>query len=363
MPSGGLFDLAGKERRLYEIEALSGRTEFWEKPERATETLKEQTTLKGAVEKIKLAINSLEEAQIYLDLAKESGDAASLQEVEAPLAKAREGIQRLEFARMLGRPEDTKPAILSINAGAGGTEAQDWSSMLLRMYLRFCERKGWTVEETDFQEGEEAGIKSVTLRITGDYAFGFLKAEDGVHRLVRISPFDSNDRRHTSFSAVSVFPEIDDEIVVDIEDKDVRIDIFRSSGAGGQKVNKTSSAIRLTHFPTGIVVSCQNERSQHKNKDLAFKILKSRIYAVKVKEKQAVLDTVLGQKQAINFGSQIRSYVLQPYQQVKDLRTDYTTSNTAGILDGDLDEMITAYLMQEGSQAALTTGIKGSTGI
>jgi peptide chain release factor 2 len=363
MPSGGLFDLAGKERRLQEIEELSARNDFWDKPERATETLKEQTTLKGAVEKIKVAINSLEEAQIYYDLAKEGGDQSALKDVSEPMERAKQGIEKLEFARMLGRPEDSMPAILSINAGAGGTEAQDWSQMLLRMYLRYCERKGWTVEETDLQEGEEAGIKSATLRITGEYAFGFLKAEDGVHRLVRISPFDSNDRRHTSFSAVSVFPEINDEIEVEIEDKDVRIDIFRSSGAGGQKVNKTSSAIRLTHAPTGIVVQCQNERSQHKNKDLAFKILKSRIYALKLKEKQAQMDAVLGQKQAINFGSQIRSYVLQPYQQVKDLRTDFATSNTTGVLDGDIDEMITTYLMQEGSNAATTTGVKSSSGI
>lgn len=308
-------------------------------------------------------MNSLEEAQIFLELAKESGDQSSLQEVVAPLARAKQGIERLEFARMLGRPEDTKPAIISINAGAGGTEAQDWAQMLLRMYLRYCERKGWQVEETDLQEGEEAGIKSATLRVTGDYAFGFLKAEDGVHRLVRISPFDSNARRHTSFVGVSVFPEIDDEIEVEIEDKDIRIDIFRSSGAGGQKVNKTSSAIRITHFPTGTVVQCQNERSQHKNKDMAFKILKSRLYALKLKEKQSQKDAVLGQKQAIEWGSQIRSYVLQPYQQVKDLRTDFATSNTTGVLDGDLEELVTTYLMQEGSKAALTTGIKASQGI
>lgn len=291
------------------------------------------------------------------------GDDSAFPEAEQALNRARAEIEKLEFARMLGRPEDNKPAIISINAGAGGTEAQDWASILLRMYLRFCERKGWTVEETDFQEGEEAGIKGVTLRVTGDYAFGFLKAEDGVHRLVRISPFDSNGRRHTSFAAVTVFPEIDDDIQVDIEDKDIRIDVFRASGAGGQKVNKTSSAIRITHFPTGLVVQCQNERSQHKNKDMAFKILKSRIYALRLKEKQASLDSVMSQKQAIEWGSQIRSYVLQPYQQVKDLRTELAITDTASVLDGEIEPFITAYLLQEGSKSALSTGIKAADGI
>lgn len=348
---GGIFDYAGKERRLQELDELSGRPDFWDRPEQASALLKEQTQLKELVSRIQSATTHLEETQIYLDLAKESGDESVLSEAEETLKRAQDTISQMEFERMLSGPDDEKYAIVSINAGAGGTEAQDWAMMLLRMYLRYCERKGWKVEETDLQEGEEAGIKSATFRVMADYAYGFLKAEDGVHRLVRISPFDSQSRRHTSFASVTVFPEIDDAITVEIDEKDIRIDVFRSSGAGGQKVNKTSSAVRITHFPTGIVVSCQNERSQHKNKDMAFKILRARLYAKKQEEERKKLDAIFAQKKEIAWGSQIRSYVLQPYQQIKDHRTDLAIGNVTAVLDGDLDPFVNAYLIQEGSTA------------
>ncbi len=246
---------------------------------------------------------------------------------------------------MLGGPQDGAPAIVTINAGAGGTESCDWAAMLLRMLTRFAERKGFSVELTDSQPGDEAGIKSADLLVRGPYAYGYLKAEAGVHRLVRISPFDAAARRHTSFASVFVYPEIEDDIEIAIEEKDIRIDTFRASGAGGQKVNKTSSAIRITHFPSGIVVSCQNERSQGRNKDLAMKILKSRLYEMEQRKREAERDAVEAQKKDIAFGSQIRSYVLAPYRLVKDHRTGVEKGNVDAVLDGDLEEFVTAWLM------------------
>jgi len=249
----------------------------------------------------------------------------------------------------MGAPEDPNNAWLSIHAGAGGTESQDWAEMLLRMYTRFAEARGWKAELIDRQDGEEAGVKSATLHVIGDHAYGYLKTEMGVHRLVRISPFDAAQRRHTSFASVFVSPEIDENIEIEIADKDLRVDTYRSSGAGGQHVNVTDSAVRLTHLPTGIVVSCQNERSQHRNRDAAMKVLKSRIFDLRLKEQQARLDQISGEKKDIAFGSQIRSYVLHPYQMIKDHRTKEQVGDVNRVLDGDLDPFIKSYLMKKAS--------------
>jgi peptide chain release factor 2 len=250
-----------------------------------------------------------------------------------------------EVKKMLGGEHDTKSAIITVHPGAGGTESQDWAEMILRMYLRWAERRGFKREILDFQPGDEAGVKSATVAVNGEYAYGLLTAEAGVHRLVRISPFDQAARRHTSFASLYVWPELPDDVEVDIDEKDLRIDTYRSSGAGGQHVNVTDSAVRITHLPTGIVVSCQNERSQHKNKDVAMKVLRSRLYDMKLKEQQAELDRIGGEKKEIAFGSQIRSYVLHPYQMVKDHRTKYQEGDVTRVLDGDIDAFIKTYLM------------------
>jgi peptide chain release factor 2 len=273
------------------------------------------------------------------------------EDVSADLDRALEAfgrdVQNGEVRTMLSGELDRKNAIVTIHPGAGGTESQDWADMLLRMYMRWTERRGFGREIMDYQPGDEAGVKSVTFIVTGDYAYGLLSAEAGVHRLVRISPFDQAARRHTSFASVYVWPELPDDIDIEIEDKDLRIDTFRSSGAGGQHVNVTDSAVRITHLPTGIVVSCQNERSQHKNRASGMKVLKARLYDLKLKEQQARLDQLGGEKKNIGFGSQIRSYVLQPYQMIKDLRTRYQVGDVTRVLDGDLDEFIKAYLMKK----------------
>ncbi len=283
--------------------------------------------------------------QALHDLAIEAKDEATLNEAGQHAVDVEKQVAALEFARMLGKPQDRANAIIDINAGEGGTEAMDWAQMLLRMYTRYAERKGWEVEETELLPGEEAGLKNASFVVRGEYAYGFLKAEIGVHRLVRISPFDARGRRHTSFASVFVTPEVADDIDIKIEEKDVRIDTFRASGAGGQKVNKTSSAVRITHFPTGIVVSVQNERSQHKNRDVAWKILRSRLHELEVKKREAERDKVESSKMEIGFGSQIRSYVLAPYRLVKDLRTGVEKGNVDAVLDGDLDVFIHAYLL------------------
>ncbi len=256
-----------------------------------------------------------------------------------------ENLKGLELARMLAGENDRNACYIEINAGAGGTESMDWAAMLFRMYTRFCEARDWKVEVNDYVAGEEAGAKNVSLHIEGEFAYGYLKAENGVHRLVRISPFDANARRHTSFASVFVYPQVNDDIAIDIAEKDVRTDVYRSSGAGGQKVNKTSSAVRLTHLPTGITVAVQNERSQHANRDVAWKILRSRLYEAEIKRRDAARDEVEAGKKDIAFGSQIRSYVLAPYRMAKDHRTGVEKGNVDAVLDGDLEEFITAQLM------------------
>ncbi len=287
----------------------------------------------------------LEDAAALWELAEEANDEPTREEARKATLEAAAGVERLELARMLSGPQDRLNAIVVINAGAGGTESQDWAQMLFRMYTRYCERKGWQLEEGDFQPGEEAGLKSATFVARGDNAYGWMKAETGVHRLVRISPFDSNARRHTSFASVFVYPEVDEDIEVDINPADVRIDVFRASGAGGQKVNKTDSAVRMTHLPTGIVVSMQNERSQHKNRDMAWKVLRSRLYDFELQKQQAEKDKIEATKANISFGSQIRNYVLAPYRMVKDVRTGAESSQTDAVLDGDLDQFIMPFLL------------------
>ncbi len=291
------------------------------------------------------AAKQLEDLQVLVELGEEAEDESALEEVRAVLPELEIHVAKMEFARMLSGEYDASDAIVSINAGAGGTEAQDWAEMLLRMYLRFCEKKGYKTEITDYQPGEEAGVKGATFTVQGDYAYGWLRAEMGIHRLVRISPFDANAKRHTSFSSVFVFPELPDDIAVEINEKDLKIDTYRASGAGGQHVNKTDSAIRITHLPTGTVVSCQNERSQHKNKAVAMKQLQARLYELERQKKDEEAASLSGDKKDIAWGSQIRSYVLHPYRMVKDHRTGHEVGNADAVLDGDLDGFIEAYLL------------------
>jgi len=287
----------------------------------------------------------LEDMEILLQLVEEQQDEAETQELLEKVKKSEETIAQMEFHRMLGGENDPNNAIVSINAGAGGTEAQDWVEMLLRMYLRWGEKKGYTTQIIDILTGEEAGLKNVTFTVTGPYAYGYLKAESGIHRLVRISPFDAGARRHTSFASVFVIPEVSDEIAIAIDEKDLKIDTFRSSGAGGQHVNKTDSAVRITHLPTGIIVQCQNERSQHKNKATALKILKARLYEKEMKEREEKFEVLHHSKKEIAWGSQIRSYVMHPYRMVKDHRTNKVIHDVDRVMDGDLDEFMKAYLM------------------
>ncbi len=307
--------------------------------------LKEKAGLEATVALVERTERQLEDSHLLAALAAEENDASAAQEAGAALDEVEKRVAELELNRMLAGENDRNNCYLTINAGAGGTDSMDWASMLLRMYTRFCERKGWRVEIIDYVAGEEAGLKNATLSVQGEYAYGFLKAENGVHRLVRISPFDSNARRHTAFAAVYVWPELDDKIRIDIPEKDVRVDVFRASGAGGQKVNKTSSAVRLTHLPTGITVAVQNERSQHANREVAWKILRSRLHEEEVKKREAARQEVEAKKKDIEFGSQIRSYVLAPYQLVKDHRTGIEKGNVEAVLDGDLEEFITAELL------------------
>jgi peptide chain release factor 2 len=296
----------------------------------------------GSYERVR---RGLEDAQALLELAEEARDDATRAEAAHAADEVARALEGLEFQKMLSGPHDRAGAIVEVKSGAGGVEAMDWAAMLYRMYTRYCERKGWEVEPADLVAGDEAGISQASFIARGEFAYGFLKAEKGVHRLVRISPFDAAARRQTSFAAVDVTPEIEDDIVIDIKEADVRIDTYRSSGAGGQKVNKTDSAVRLTHLPTGIVVAVQNERSQQKNRSVAWKILRSRLYELEERKRAAARDAAEAQKKDIDFGSQIRSYVLQPYRMVKDLRTGAETGKVDDVLDGDLDQFIQPYLL------------------
>jgi len=331
--------------RIRELEKESLRDGFWNDPEKASGILREKSRLTDAVEKWKKQKSSLEDLRILAEIASEEQDDRTQEEIRAELERLNDAVREDELKMMLGSEQDPMNAILSIHAGAGGTEAQDWAEMLLRMYLRWAERKGFEANIIDYLPGDEAGVKSVTWTLRGEYAYGYAKAEIGIHRLVRISPFDAGARRHTSFASVFVYPEVDDRIVIEIDEKDLRIDTYRSTGAGGQHVNKTDSAVRLTHLPTGIVVQCQNERSQHKNKAMAMKYLRSRLYEMKLREQNEKLDEINKTKKDIAWGSQIRSYVLHPYKMVKDHRTSLETGNVNRVLDGDIDDFIEAYLL------------------
>jgi peptide chain release factor 2 len=292
-------------------------------------------------------VRALSDAEVLLDLAEEAGDEATAKEAEGQVALIRRALDDIEFRRMLSGELDDGGAIVQVTAGAGGVDAADWALMLMRMLLRYCEKKGWKTEILEETPAEEAGIKTATFSVAGDYAYGLLKAENGVHRLVRVSPFDANARRQTSFAAVTVTADIDDDIEVEINDVDLKIDTYRAGGAGGQHVNKTDSAVRITHLPTGIVVQCQNERSQHSNKAKAYKLLRARLYDYEVAKREAKAAEDAKARLKIEWGSQIRSYVLFPYQQVADHRTDLKTSNVDGVLDGDLDELIRTYLLSK----------------
>jgi len=329
--------------RLDEIDALQQNPDFWEDAKQASKISQEKTKKERILTKYNEASRAVVDAMDLFEMAKEEHDEETLEMLYEDADALKEHIHTLEVEMMLSGEHDSNNAIVTIHPGAGGTESQDWASMLYRMYLRWAERRGFKVEGLDYQAGEEAGIKDVTFLIKGENAYGYLKVENGIHRLVRISPFDSNAKRHTSFSSVMVSPEIDDDIDIEIEEKDIRIDTYRASGAGGQHVNKTESAIRITHIPTNIVVQCQNDRSQHKNKSTAMKMLKSRLYEYELEKKQAQIDGV--EKSEIGWGHQIRSYVLAPYQQVKDTRSNQAFSNVDAILDGDIDKIIEGVLI------------------
>jgi peptide chain release factor 2 len=307
--------------------------------------LKERTALTDTIETFKKLSTRLEESIILFEMATEESDEETIREVEAEIQRLGKSIKDLSLTIMLDGQDDANNAIVSINAGAGGTEAQDWAEMLFRMYIRWVERKGFKVNVIDYQPGDEAGIKSVTFTAAGKYAFGYLKSEIGVHRLVRISPFNASGKRHTSFASVFVYPELDRDIKIDIEEKDLRIDVYRASGAGGQHVNKTSSAVRITHLPTGIVVQCQQEKSQHRNKDLAMKVLAARIYQAEKQKQDEKMQEMHENKDDIAWGSQIRSYVLHPYQMVKDHRINLDLGNVGAILDGEIDPFIEGVLL------------------
>ena len=315
---------------------------FWDKPETAQEVGRKRARVEKRIASGEEILNKDSELDVLLELQREGEHVdADIDEVMTQLDAE---ITAIEMTMKLSGEHDERDVILAIHPGAGGTESQDWAEMLLRMYLRYAERKGWSAEIVDYQAGEEAGLKSVTVMVRGDYAYGYMKSEHGVHRLVRISPFDAAKRRHTSFASIYVYPDIDEEIAIEINDKDLRVDTYRSSGAGGQHVNVTDSAVRITHLPSGIVVTCQNERSQHKNRDVAMKLLRSKLYQLEVEKRQEDQEKLEGEKKDIAFGSQIRSYVMQPYQMIKDLRTGYEVGDVQRVMDGDLDGFVEAYL-------------------
>ena len=353
-PCGGIFDAPAKESRLEELTRLTETSGFWDNQDKANVVLKEKASLERSLRDWKALARRLNDLEAMADLASEEGGESMRADLELEIAVILKDVASAEVAAMLSGEQDATNAIISIHPGAGGTEAQDWAEMLMRMYLRWAEKRGYRTEILDYQNGEEAGVKSVTFTISGDYAYGRMKAEAGVHRLVRISPFDANKRRHTSFASVYVYPEVEEDIDIDIDEKDLRIDTYRASSAGGQHVNKTDSAVRITHIPTNIVVQCQNERSQLKNKNVAMKVLRSRLYELRKKEHDEKLGKLVSEKKDIAWGSQIRSYVFQPYQLVKDHRTGVEVGHVTAVMDGDLDQFIEAYLITAGDRAGKT---------
>lgn len=339
-----LFDLAELKKSLSEMEGKSQAEDFWNDHEAAQRLLKEKKIIDNKVEEFEKLEKDLEDVEILIELAMEAGDQSIVKEIQESYMGFKKELENLRLKTLLDGEYDTNNAIISVHAGSGGTDAQDWAEMLLRMYTRWAESKKYKVKMLDYQDDTEGGIKSATLLIEGENAYGYLKNEKGVHRLVRISPYDSSGRRHTSFASLDVMPEIDSSIVVDIDPGDLRIDTFRASGAGGQHVNKTDSAIRITHIPTNIVVSCQNERSQHQNKDTAMKVLMSKLIELKEREHKASLAELKGDFSQITWGSQIRSYVFHPYSMVKDHRTGAEVGNVQSVMDGDIDYFINEKL-------------------
>jgi len=342
---GGIFDFDAKALKLEEVTRASEDPAVWNDAERTQSLGREKKSLEGVVVILRDIAQELTDTRELFDLARAEDDEDTLMSVESDVAGIERRVADLEFRRMFANPADPNNCFVDIQSGAGGTEAQDWAAMLLRMYLRYCERKGFGVEVLEQSDGEVAGIKTAALKVTGDYAYGYLRTETGIHRLVRKSPFDSNARRHTSFCSVFVYPEVDDSIEVDINPADVRVDTFRASGAGGQHINKTDSAVRLTHVPSGIVVQCQNDRSQHRNRAEAWAMLKSRLYEAELRKRQNEQQKLEDSKTDIGWGHQIRSYVLDQ-SRIKDLRTNVEVGNTQSVLDGDLDDFIQASLKQ-----------------
>jgi peptide chain release factor 2 len=345
MRSGGIFDYDQKRDRLEEVSRELENPDIWSDPERAQSLGRERAQLDQIVSTLERVGQSLADNADLLEMAIEEGDADTLEAVAGDLAEVEADVEQLEFQRMFSGEMDARPCFLDIQAGSGGTEAQDWAEMLLRMYLRWAERRGWQAELIEVSAGDVAGIKSATIHLVGDHAFGWCRTETGVHRLVRKSPFDSGNRRHTSFAAVFASPEVDDSFEVEINPADLRIDVYRASGAGGQHVNRTESAVRITHNPSGIVVQCQNDRSQHKNKDHAMKQLRAKLYELEIMKRSAEQQALEESKSDIGWGSQIRSYVLDQ-SRIKDLRTGVEVGNTQAVLDGDLDQFVEASLKQ-----------------
>jgi peptide chain release factor 2 len=339
---GGFFDAGTKQRQLDELQKQIAEPNFWSDQERSTKILQQRARLEESLELEHQITRQLGDLQALVELAREGESVAD--ELSSNLKETEGFVDRVETKVLLSGENDRLNAIVNIHPGAGGTESQDWAEMLMRMYLRWAEQNGFKTKMLDYQDGEEAGIKSVTFNVIGEYAYGYLASETGVHRLVRISPFDAAKRRHTSFASVAVYPEIDDKIEVVIDEKDLRIDTYRSAGKGGQHVNTTDSAVRITHLPTNIVVQCQNERSQHKNKDVCMKVLRARLFELELEKKKAETQSIEDGKLEIGWGSQIRSYVLQPYRLIKDHRTKVEVGDVDRVLDGDLDKFIKAYL-------------------
>ena len=338
------LDLENKERRITELDKSMEEPGFWDDPERSTKTVREAKNLKDTVDGYKHLEQQYEDIQVMIEMGYEENDPAMIPEIQEMLDEFVKELEELRTKTLLSGEYDGCNAILKLNAGAGGTEAMDWCSMLYRMYQRWADKKGFTTEVLDFLDGDEAGLKSITLQVNGENAYGYLKSEKGVHRLVRISPFNAAGKRQTSFVSCDVMPDIEEDLDVEINPDDLRIDTYRSSGAGGQHINKTSSAIRITHLPTGIVVQCQNERSQFQNKDKAMQMLKAKLYLLKQQENAEKLSDIRGDVKDINFGNQIRSYVMQPYTLVKDHRTNAENGNVNAVMDGDIDLFTSAYL-------------------
>lgn len=339
-----IFDLAGKQAEIDKLEQKTAEPGFWDDPQQAQMLHQELTQLKSSIEPVSTLESRVEDLKILVELVEDEDNAEDIREIENELQSLKKQCAQLELAMLLGGEHDKSSAIIEINAGAGGTESCDWVDMLMRMYLRWAERRGYRTEIVDMVPGDMAGSKKVTFFVEGKNAYGYAKAERGVHRLVRISPFDSNKRRHTSFASVDVIPEVEETDAVQINADDIRIDTYRASSAGGQHVNKTDSAVRITHIPTGIVVSCQNERSQHRNRDVAMKVLQSRLLEMQQAEDETRMAELRGDLRAIQWGNQIRSYVFQPYTMVKDHRTNHEVGDIVRVMDGDIDDFIHAYL-------------------